>query len=317
MLGGKIIVIFGENSYERAKELASLKNQAEKSGFEIENLNVDVLSRDDFISSISGVSLFVEKRFVIAKNLSEKSEIWDDLENVLARISSNVCFCLIENKLDKRATFYKNISKIAEMKEVKNLTAKDSKDLAEFARILAKKLGLSLDLPTANFLISWVGLDEWSVRHAVERLAILGDISEANIREFIPQNTESNAFLVFETALRGDFQSVISQISKLKISEGSEGSYQFFGLISGQFFNLAALKLGQSEGKNTAEIAREIGANAWALGKMESLARGISQARLAEISEKFTTIDQKLKSETVDSWGVIESFLLEIAHENI
>ena len=53
MLGGKIIILFGENSYEKSVELAKLKQQAEKSNFEIENLNVDLLSKDDFISAVA------------------------------------------------------------------------------------------------------------------------------------------------------------------------------------------------------------------------------------------------------------------------
>ena len=313
MLGGKIIILFGENSYEKSVELAKLKQQAEKSNFEIENLNVDSLSKDDFVSAICGVSLFAEKRFVIAKNLSEKSEIWSELEAILARISSDVCFCLIEEKIDKRSSFYKNISKVADAREFKNLTTKDAKTLAEFARTFAKKQGLSLDLKLANFLVAWVGVNEWAVRNAVERLALLGEISEEKIREFIPQNVESNSFEVFETALRGNFEAVISQISKLKISEGTDGGYLFFGLISSQFFNLVALKLGKSAGKTTAEIAKEIGANAWALGKMENFASGFSQEELKQIAEKFAKTDEKLKNSSVDVWTAVEGLLLEIA----
>lgn len=313
MLGGKVIILFGENSYEKSVELAKLKQQAEKSNFEIENLNVDLLSKDDFISALCGVSLFAEKRFVIAKNLSEKSEIWSELEAILARISSDVCFCLVEEKIDKRSSFYKNISKVADTREFKNLTAKDAKTLAEFARTFAKKQGLSLDLKLANFLISWVGVNEWAVRNAVERLALLGEISEEKIREFIPQNVESNSFEVFETALRGNFEAVISQISKLKISEGTDGGYLFFGLISSQFFNLVALKLGKSAGKTTAEIAKEIGANAWALGKMEVFVQSLSSDNISKISDKFLQADIAIKSENVDIWDLIEALLFDIA----
>lgn len=313
MLGGKIIILFGENSYEKSVELAKLKQQAEKSNFEIENLNVDSLSKDDFVSAICGVSLFAEKRFVIAKNLSEKSEIWSELEAILVRISSDVCFCLVEEKIDKRSSFYKNISKVADAREFKNLTAKDAKTLAEFARTFAKKQGLSLDSKLANFLVAWVGVNEWAVQNAVERLALLGEISEEKIREFIPQNVESNSFEVFETALRGNFEAVILQISKLKISEGTDGGYLFFGLISSQFFNLVALKLGKSAGKTTAEIAKEIGANAWALGKMEVFAQSLSSDNISKISDKFLQADIAIKSENVDIWDLIEALLFDIA----
>ena len=313
MIGGKITILYGDNSYERTAQLAKMKIDAEKSGFEIQKSNSDELSKSDFVSLICGVSLLSEKRFVYIRNLSENSEIWQNLAEILPRISTDVHLCLIEDKIDKRSVVYKAISKIVELYEFKNLTARDSKNLAEFARLFAKKQGLSLDNKTASFLISWVGVDEWRIRDAIEKIALIGEANEQNIREFVPQNIESNAFAIIEMMFLGDILKLQEEFSKLKITDGEDGAFRFLGMISTQIFNLVALKIGKNIGKTTAEIAKEIGANTWALGKMENFARNLSESQLAEIVSKFTQVDEIIKTESVDPWNLVESTILEIA----
>lgn len=313
MIGGKTTILYGDNSYERTAQLAKIKIDAERSGFEIQKSNSDELSKSDFVSLICGVSLLSEKRFVYIRNLSENSEIWQNLAEILPRISTDVHLCLVEDKIDKRSVVYKAISKIVELYEFKNLTARDSKNLAEFARLFAKKQGLSLDNKTANFLISWVGIDEWRIRDAIEKIALIGEVNEQNIREFVPQNIESNAFVIIEMMFFGDILKLQEEFSKLKITDGEDGAFRFLGMISTQIFNLAALKIGKNIGKTTAEISKEIGANTWALGKMESFVQNLSESQLAEIVSKFTQVDEIIKTESVDPWNLVESTILEIA----
>ena len=313
MIGGKITILYGDNSYERTTQLAKMKIDAEKSGFEIQKSNSDELSKSDFVSLICGVSLLSEKRFVYIRNLSENSEIWQNLAEILPRISTDVHLCLIEDKIDKRSVVYKAISKIVELYEFKNLTTRDSKNLAEFARLFAKKQGLLLDNKTASFLISWVGIDEWRIRDAIEKMALIGEANEQNIREFVSQNIEGNAFTIIEMMFLGDILKLQEEFSKLKITDGEDGAFRFLGMISTQIFNLVALKVGKDIGKTTAEIAKEIGANAWALGKMENFAQNLNESQLAEIVSKFTQVDEIIKTESVDPWNLVESTILEIA----
>ena len=313
MIGGKTTILYGDNSYKRTTQLAKMKIDAEKSGFEIQKSNSDELSKSDFVSLICGVSLLSEKRFVYIRNLSENSEIWQNLAEILPRISTDVHLCLIEDKIDKRSVVYKAISKIVELYEFKNLTTRDSKNLAEFARLFAKKQGLSLDNKTASFLISWVGVNEWRIRDAIEKIALIGEANEQDIREFVPQNIEGNAFAIIEMMFLGDILKLQEEFSKLKITDGEDGAFRFLGMISTQIFNLAALKIGKNIGKTTAEIAKEISANTWALGKMESFVQNLSESQLAEIVSKFTQVDEIIKTESVDPWNLVESTILEIA----
>ena len=245
--------------------------------------------------------------------MSENSEIWQSLGEILPRISSDVHLCLIEDKIDKRSVVYKTVSKIVELNEFKNLTAKDSKDLAEFARLFAQKQNLVLDNKTASFLVSWVGVNEWAIRDAVEKIALIGVASEENIREFIPQNVESNTFEIFEMVLSGNILELQKELSKLRITDGEDGSYRFLATFSTQVFNFSALTIGKQLGKTTAEISKDLGVNTWALGKMDKFVQNLTENQLAEIVAKVSKIDEIIKTESVDAWNLIESTLLEIA----
>ena len=76
---------------------------------------------------------------------------------------------------------------------------------------------------------------------------------------------------------------------------------------------MVALKLGQSSGKTTTEVAKELGANAWSLGRMDQFARNLNFDQINQISEKFLQIDELLKTTNSDVWGLVEALLLDIA----
>ena len=54
----RITVLYGDNSFEKLRELSRLKKDFENKGFTIENINSENIEEDQFISIISGASLF-------------------------------------------------------------------------------------------------------------------------------------------------------------------------------------------------------------------------------------------------------------------
>ena len=310
---GRAIIIFGDNSYERSLELAKITQQAEREDYLIEKINSEILNLNDIPSLFSGLSILSEKRVLIIKNLSENKEIWLRLPDLLLQLSSEVILVDIEDKLDKRTKLFKNIAAITDIREFKSLTIKDEGVLAERSRSLAEKQGLDLSLKDAKFLVSWVGVNEWKVKSAIDRLALIGAVNRQAIEEYIPQTIEQNVFGIFESAMNGRSIDIVKSIKKLSISDSTDEAYQFFGLITSQSFNLWALKTGLWLGKTTPTIAKNIGANAWAMSKMEPLARKCSQDDLRYIARSFNETDESLKSSFGSAWDLIESLLSKIS----
>jgi uncharacterized Fe-S cluster-containing radical SAM superfamily protein len=123
-LSSKAVVLYGENSFERARELAKLSKLAKKDGFDIERIDGENLASSDMVSLVSGISLLSEKRFIVVKNLSLNAGVWAVLDEFISKISSDIILVIIEDKLDKRTKAFKAISKIADMREFKVLTCR-------------------------------------------------------------------------------------------------------------------------------------------------------------------------------------------------
>ncbi|MBS7346655.1 MAG: DNA polymerase III subunit delta [Candidatus Sacchiramonaceae bacterium] len=312
-LSSKAVVLYGENSFERARELAKLSKLAKKDGFDIERIDGENLASSDMVSLVSGISLLSEKRFIVVKNLSLNAGVWAVLDEFISKISSDIILVIIEDKLDKRTKAFKAISKIADMREFKVLTPKDAGLLAETARGIAKVNGESMTLKDAKFLVNWVGVSEWKVKSAIDRLAIIGDLSEAAIKKYVPQTLENNVFGLFEAAINRRIDFIITSLEPMRHNNSLDEAYQLFGLISTQFFNLAALKLGSFEGRSVADISDDIGVKTWGLSQLQGLKNQCSNEDIMKISKILARADDNIKKSSGAIWDFVESVLLEIA----
>ena len=312
----RIIILYGDNSFEKLRELSKLKKDFENKGFTIENINSENIEEDQFISIISGASLFSEKKFIIAKDISLNNNIWSKIVPLLDRLSTYNYICIIEDSFDKRSKIYKELSNVATFKEFKSLSKKDHNNVIELARILAKNNGISLDMQTAKTLIDWVGYDEWKIKEAIEKLSLLGDINEENIKHFIPPSLESNTFNLLELTLKRDIHNLLSNINIIKNIEGNEGAYKLLGLLSTQFFQIISLKIGLDNNLSIKKIAKDIEANEWALNKIKPLIQYIDSNNTDFIIEKISQADKLIKR-TSNPWDIIVATLSSIATINL
>ena len=312
----RIIILYGDNSFEKLRELSKLKKDFENKGFTIENINSENIEEDQFISIISGASLFSEKKFIIAKDISLNNNIWSKIVPLLDRLSTDNYICIIEDAFDKRSKIYKELSNVATFKEFKSLSKKDHNNVIELARILAKNNGISLDMQTAKTLIDWVGYDEWKIKEAIEKLSLLGDINEENIKHFIPPSLESNTFNLLELTLKRDIHNLLSNINIIKNIEGNEGAYKLLGLLSTQFFQIISLKIGLDNNLSIKKIAKDIEANEWALNKIKPLIQYIDSNNTDFIIEKISQADKLIKR-TSNPWDIIVATLSSIATINL
>ncbi len=312
----RIIILYGDNSFEKLRELSKLKKDFENKGFTIENINSENIEEDQFISIISGASLFSEKKFIIAKDISLNNNIWSKIVPLLDRLSTDNYICIIEDSFDKRSKIYKELSNVATFKEFKSLSKKDHNNVIELARILAKNNGISLDMQTAKTLIDWVGYDEWKIKEAIEKLSLLGDINEENIKHFIPPSLESNTFNLLELTLKRDIHNLLSNINIIKNIEGNEGTYKLLGLLSTQFFQIISLKIGLDNNLSIKKIAKDIEANEWALNKIKPLIQYIDSNNTDFIIEKISQADKLIKR-TSNPWDIIVATLSSIATINL
>lgn len=299
-----ITVLAGENSFENERILERII--AEFSG-EPERIDGEALEMARLPDLLIGLSLFSSQRLVIIKNMSANKPLWSALENWMSRASEDIHLVLVDAKPDKRTKTYKLLQKMAAIHESKLWTDRDTLQAEQWVVQEAKKLGKTLDKKSAHTLVAWVGVDQWALYQALQKLTVLDQVNPEVIKKIIEPHPNENAFLLFETALKGDGQKVAALLRGL---EKTDDPYRLFGLLSGQAFQLAALSVA---GVPDATVASDLGVHPFVISKLRPLAKRVEKTGAKKIIEIFAEADTALKTSVGDPWLLIERALVKAA----
>lgn len=296
-----ITVLTGDNNFELTQALQKLVQ-----GFDGDVTRADggEVSYEKLIDLTSSLSLFAEKRMVVLRELSTNKSVWQQFGDSLDRVSDDTHVVLVEPSLDKRTATYKRLQKIADVRAYAVWGDRDVMQVEKWATEEAKWQGVELDRKLASLLVARVGLDQWQLYHAIEKLAVLDKVTEQKIEEIIEANPSENVFNLLEAALRGDSKKIVQMIGTL---QSSQDPYMTFGLLSGQVFQLAALAVAD---KPSAEVAKDIGAHPYALGKLAPHAKKLGHSGAKKIVVIFADVDAAMKSTAADPWLLIEKALV-------
>lgn len=294
-----ITLLTGENSYEIDHELKQLVANFDGTAEKFDGEGLEVRQLPDLLA---GMSLFAEKRLVIIRNLSDNKSVWGELPVFLERISDDVHLVLVEPKPDKRTSVYKALQKASEVHEYKPWTERDTAKAEQWVKEQAKVHGLTLTPNLVRLLVARVGVDQWRLTHAMDKLSVLDKVTEEVIKDVIEAQPSENVFVLFETALKGDQAHMHSMLQTLAVTEDP---YQVFGLLSGQVFQLAALALAPAG----ANVAKDIGAHPFVLSKLQPYAKKLGMPTIKHIVQVFTEADEAMKTSSIDPWLAIERAL--------
>ncbi len=296
-----ITLLTGDNSFELTRALdvltAGFAGTAEKH-------DGSDLALPQLPDLLLGGTLFASERLVIIRELSANKQLWDVLPDWLERTSDDVHVVLVEPKPDKRTKTFKELKKHATVREFMAWGDRDVMAAEKWTLEEASRQGLTLDRKLAAQLVARVGLDQWQLYHAIEKLAVLETVDAGVIEEVIEANPSENVFNLFEAALRGDAKKASGMIRTL---QAAQDPYMTFGLLAGQAFQLATL--GATD-KPSAEVASAIGAHPYALGKLTPYAKRLGRGGTKKILLIFADTDVAMKSTATDPWLLIEEALI-------
>lgn len=300
-----ITLLVGENSFEVEQKLQQLVAESDGVPEKFDGSELELRQLPDLLM---GVSLFAEKRLIIIRGLGANKQTWEALPEWLERMSDDIHLVLVEAKPDKRTKSWKALQKAADTYEFKSWTERDHHAAEAWVSMQASQRNISLTSDVARLLVARIGVDQWQLSQALEKLSVFDEITEALVTEHIEASPHENVFMVFETALKGDVSRVQEMVKTLRLGKDP---YQLFGLLAGQAFQLAAL----ATASENDDVARDIGAHPFVLSKLRAYAtaRGVAGAR--NIVEAFATADDTMKTSAVDPWLVIEQTLLRVAEK--
>lgn len=299
-----ITVITGENSFENEQMMRRIVADFDGKAERIDGSTIELRQLPDLLM---GATLFAANRLVIIKGLSENKTVWSQFGDWIKRVSPDVHVVLVEERPDKRTKTYKELQKHADIHESKLWTERDSASAEQWVAAEAKRLGITLDKKSAHLLVERVGVNQWLLAQALEKLSVVEAVTPELIEEIIEANPLENVFLLFESALRGDAQKVTAMIATLQLTEDP---YRLMGLVSGQASQLAVLALTNTP---SAEVAKAMGVHPYALSKLAPAARKLGRTGTKKVVAAFVEADAAMKSSATDPWLLIERALIKVA----
>lgn len=299
-----ITLLTGENSFEIERALKNLVASFDGRAEKIDGSELDLKQLPDLLM---GGTLFAEKRLVIIKSLSENKTLWNDFSQWIDKISGDIHLVLVEPKPDKRTKTFKELQKVAEIKTYPAWTDRDGYIAEQWAVSEAKNLGFVLDKQLARAIVRRTGINQWRLYHALEKLAVLDELSQQIIEDIIELSPTENIFQLFETALKGDGITIRRMIQTLELTEDA---YQLFGLLSSQAFQLSVLAVAE---KPSGEVAKDIGAHPFVLSKLSLYAKEFGRTGAKKIIAIFADADAAMKTSAGEPWLLVERALLKIA----
>lgn len=298
-----ITLLTGENSYEIDHEVQRLAADFDGTPEKFDGEDLEVRQLPDLLA---GMSLFAEKRLVIIKHLSDNKAVWSELPAFLERLSDDIHLVLVEPKPDKRTSTYKALQKAAKVQEYKAWTERDSAKAEKWVGEQAAARGMRLTPALVRLLVRRVGVDQWELTHALDKLSLLDEVTEEILQNVIEARPSENVFGLFETALKGDRVRLHEMVTTLSLTEDP---YQLFGLLSSQAFQLAVLAAA-GEGEH---VAKDIGAHPFVLSKLQPYARMQGAAGTGTILRAFAEADHSMKTSSIDPWLALERALLQVS----
>ena len=298
-----IQLFIGDNNFAIDRAVAQIVARFDGT---VEQYEGDILTPEMLVDITSGTTLFSAQRCVIIKRLSDNKALWSNAVAWLERVGDTTQLILIEPQLDKRTKTAKWLQKNG---AVETFPAWGEQDTARAAQWLAEEAtqqGITIDRDIIVRIVERVGVDQWQLYHALEKVALLDEVTVATVEEIIEPSTHENVFNLFETALQGDRAKVRQMLERLK---KTEDPYRVFGLLASQVFQLAALV---ATTRSVREVASEINAHPFALQKLAPYKSQYGRQGANALVTAFARADRRMKTTDTKPWVLIEQALFSV-----
>jgi len=298
-----ITMLIGENSFEVERALKKITGDFDGVVEKIDGADLKLSQLPDILM---GVSLFSDARTIVVRSLGENKSVWSVLGDWLPKISDDIHLVLVEPKPDKRTTTFKALQKNATIFEFLPWEDRDIAKAEKWVESEAKNMGIQLNKKCIQTLLEWVGIDQWALFHALEKLSLIDEVTSESIKDVITASPFENVFNLFETALRGDSAGVSRMIKTL---EQTDDVYRLTALLSSQAFQLAAVV----SADKTANVAKDFGIHPYVVQKLTPASKKLGKAGVSQIINIFTELDDDMKISKADPWLLVERALIKVS----
>jgi DNA polymerase-3 subunit delta len=304
-----IYSLTGENSFALFQKLRLLVEDflSEYDEFGLERVDGEEAEFSRIQESLTSLPFLASKKMIILKSPSKNKQFIEQFEQLLGGIPETTDVVLVEQKLDKRLSYYKFLKNKTDFQEFNEL---DQPHLVRWLSMTAKDRGGSINDVDARYLVDRVGAHQQLLANELEKLLLYdSNVTRPSINLLTEEAPQSTIFQLLESAFTGDAKQTIKlykEQRQLKIEP-----QQIIAMLTWQLHILAVIKTASD--RSADQIAADAKINPYVVRKSLSIARRISLAELKGLITDLLEIDTRLKRESLDADGILQNYLIQIA----
>jgi DNA polymerase III delta subunit len=304
-----ISTLTGENEVERGAELRRVVAEFEKEygDMAVERLDGEEASYERMVEAVQSLPFLVVRKLVVLRAPGANKEFTEKFAAFVEAVSDTNDVIIVEPKLDKRLTYYKQLKKLTAFKEFAVL---DAGGLARFAVDYTKERGGSILSGAARLLVERVGTNQLGLQQELDKLLVFDPkITEQSIESLTEKTPQSTIFELLDAAFAGDAKRTMRLYDEQRALKVE--SQQVIAMLAWQLYILAVVKTAKQ--RSVDDIAREAKLNPFVVRKTQGLVRHITLARLKELITGLREFDVRTKTEGILPDEAVRYYLLQLS----
>lgn len=315
-----ITTLCGENDSERLRAGREFVADFEHDhgDMAVEQLSGEDVTYERILEAASSIPFLCDRKLVVVRGASLNKDFTEKFEAFLSSISESTDVLIVEAKLDKRTSYYKQLQKLTEFREFKEL---DANGLAQWAVAYAKEQSGTLSLADARYLIQRVGdtahvekrtgADQLLVQNEIDKLLLYApNLTRQTIDLLTEESPTSRIFDLLDAAFAGN----TVRMQQLYADQRAQGvePQQIMAMLVWQLYIFAVVKAGQ--GKTASDIARNARIRPFVAEKAQAAMRHISLSKLRKMIRDLRELDVRSKTESIIVDEALQYYLLTLAN---
>lgn len=297
-----IYIYSGDNDYELHKNSQKLiQNFVQNHGeLAVERLDGEEKTPAEILDAVQSMPFLGGEKLIVV--VSPSKEVLERLDSVEPADTTTVL--VLSSKLDKRAAYYKKISKLPGFKD---FSVAKNQNLIGWVSENAKEQGGKISSNDARFLIERVGANQMLLSKEVEKLVTYdSNISRSHIELLTEPSPQTTVFQLLDAVFAGNLKKV-QQVYEEQRAQKVE-PLAIIGMIAWQLHVVALIK--SSGNKSADSIAKDAKLNPFVVRKSQAIARHVSMAQLKKMVSDALRLDINLKSKSIDADEALLNYLL-------
>ncbi|MDZ7744398.1 MAG: DNA polymerase III subunit delta [Candidatus Saccharibacteria bacterium] len=304
-----ITTLTGSNTFLLQQELSRQTDAflAKYGDIALERVDGEEASYQRIVEAVQALPFLADKRLIVLHKPSAQKEFTEKLEQLLDIIPDSNDVLIIEPKLDKRSSYFKNLKKLTSYQEYNEL---DTYQLADWLVKTAKERKATLKSSDARYLIDRVGANQQLLDAELRKLITYDtNVTRQSIELLCERMPQSTIFQLLDAAFSGDKKRV-QQLYEDQRSQGVD-PMAIVPMIAWQLHVLSVIKAAGQ--KSQSEIVKEAKISPFVLQKTTTIAKKIPFSRIKQLVHELHILDIRLKSTSIDADEAIQYYLLQVS----